>query len=134
MDSMNAPETLEALAEDGAARGRMSPLAAARLRRLSPLLVRMGPVTLTLSCLALIGLVAMVYLGQVGAATAANARLLALQQEHALLVREDEALHARLGAAQSPAYIDRRARELGLEPAPPGSIQVIVVPGVGGKP
>ena len=131
---MNAPETLEALAEDGAARGRMSPLAAARLRRLSPLLVRMGPVTLTLSCLALIGLVAMVYLGQVGAATAANARLLALQQEHALLVREDEALHERLGAAQSPAYIDRRARELGLEPAPPGSIQVIAVPGVGGKP
>jgi hypothetical protein len=134
MDSMNAPETLEVLAEDGAARGQMSSLAAARLRQFSPLLVRMGPVTLTLSCLALIGLVAMVYLGQVGAATAANAHLLALQQEHMLLVREDQALHERLGVAQSPAYIERRARELGLEPAPPGSIQVIVVPGEGGKP
>jgi cell division protein FtsB len=134
LDSMNTPETLEALAADGTTPGRLGPLAEARLRRLSPLLVRMGPVTLTLSCLALIGLMAMVYLGQVGAATAANAQLLDLQARHAQMVRRDQALHQRLGEDQSPAYIDRRARELGLQPAPPGTIKVIAVPEPGAQP
>ncbi len=134
LDSMNTPVTLEALAADGAAQGRLGPLAEARLRRLSPLLVRMGPVTLTLSCLALIGLMALAYLGQVGAATAANAQLLDLRDQHTQLVRRDQALHQRLAEDQSPAYIDRRARELGLEPAPPGSIKVITAPGTGAQP
>ncbi len=134
LDSMNTPETLEALAADGTTQGRLGPLASARLHRLSPLLVRMGPVTLTLSCLALIGLVAVLYLGQVGAATAANAQLLDLRARHTQLVRQDQLLHQRLGEDQSPAYIDRRARELGLEPAPPGAIRVIVVAESGAQP
>jgi hypothetical protein len=132
-DTMNTPETLEALAADGSAGGRLGALATARLQRLT-LRVRMGPVTLTLSCLALVGLLALVYLGQVGAATAANQRLLTLQAEHTRLQKQDELLHEQLGRDQSPAYIDRRARELGLAPAPPGAVQVIVVPSAGGQP
>lgn len=110
--------------------GPLGPLARARLARLSPVLVRMGPVTLTLSCMALIALLALLYLGQVGAVASANRRLQALQATQATLQRQDELAHARLGAAQDPAYIRRRAHELGLVPDPPGSITVITVPGL----
>jgi hypothetical protein len=103
-------------------------LARARYERLLPFRLRLGPVTITLLCLALVGLLALVYLGQVAAVAAENQRLQALQAQQDMLRREDEAAHARLGAAQNPEYIRRRAGELGLVPAPPESAQVIVVP------
>jgi hypothetical protein len=103
-------------------------LAQARYERLLPFRLRLGPVTITLLCLALVGLLALAYLGQVAAVASENQRLQALQAQQDLLRREDEAAHARLGAAQNPEYIRRRAGELGLVPAPPGSVQVIVVP------
>lgn len=116
-------------ASAGLGRTGSGALAAARLRRrLYPFLFRMGPVALMLSCLALVGLLALGYLSQVSAATAANQRLAALQAEQAQLLRQDQLIHQRLGVAQSPAYIDRHARDLGLVPAPAGSVVVIPLP------
>jgi cell division protein FtsB len=113
----------------GAKRPRQgTALAQARYERLLPFRLRLGPVTITLACLVLVGLLAMAYLGQVASVASANQRLQALQAQQDLLRREDEEAHARLGAAQSPAYIRQRAQALGLVPAPPGSIQVIAVP------
>lgn len=107
---------------------RGSALARARYERRLPFRLRLGPVTITLLCLALVGALALVYLGQQAAVASENQRLQALQAQQQLLRREDEAAHARLGAAQNPEYIRRRAGELGLVPAPPESAQVIVVP------
>jgi hypothetical protein len=108
--------------------GRTGGRMRARLMRVAPLFARTGPVTLTLSCMALIALLALVYLAQVSAVAAGNERLRALQSEQTRLLRQDQLAHARLGQAQSPAYIRQRARELGLVPAPPGSVIVIEVP------
>lgn len=104
-----------------------------RLRRLASVIERMGPVSLTLSCMTLVALLALLYLGQVAAVASANQRLQALQATQAALRQQDELAHARLGAAQNPAYVRRRARELGLMPAPPDSITVITVPGLGAQ-
>jgi cell division protein FtsB len=114
-------------------RGMTAARAVSRLGRwLSPYRAQTRPAALVLSCLALVGLLALVYLGQVGAATAANQRLQALQAEQAQLARQDEQLREQLAVMRSPAYIDRRARALGLVPAPAGAAVVIVLPGVGG--
>lgn len=103
-------------------------LARARYEQLLPFRLRLGPVTITLLCLALVGALALAYLGQVAAVAGENQRLQTLQAQQDMLRREDEAAHARLGVAQNPEYIRRRAAELGLVPAPPDSVQVIVVP------
>lgn len=110
-----------------------TPVVRARVERLTPVpvLARMRPVPLTLCCMVLVALLALLYLGQVGAVASANQRLQALQATQATLQRQDELAHARLGAAQNPTYVRQRARELGLVPAPPGSIIVITVPGLG---
>lgn len=127
MNVRDIPEARAAAAGTGRMGGGV--LAAARLRRrLYPFLFQMGPVALMLSCLSVVGLLALVYLGQVSAATAANQRLAALQTEQAQLLRQDQLLHERLGVAQSPQYIDRRARGLGLVPAPDGSAVVVTLP------
>ena len=103
-------------------------LARARYERLLPFRLRLGPVTITLICLVVIGLLALAYLGQVASVASANLRLQDLQAQQDLLRREDEAAHARLGTAQNPEFIRKRAGELGLVPAPPDSVQVIVLP------
>ncbi len=78
------------------------------------------PVLLTLRCLVILGLVALLYLWQVGAATSAATQLQALQAEQAALQRQDATLRQQLGQARSPAYIDQRARAMGLVPAGAG--------------
>jgi hypothetical protein len=103
-------------------------LARARYERLLPFRLRLGPVTVSLICLVVVGLLALAYLGQVASVSRANQRLQALQAQQDLLRREDEAAHARLGAAQNPEFIRKRAGELGLVPAPPENVQVIVLP------
>jgi hypothetical protein len=99
-----------------------------RRARLRPVRLHLGPVTLTLLCLVFVGLLALVYLSQVAAVASANQRLQALQAEGVILRRQDDEAHARLGAAQNPEYVRKRAAALGLVPFPPGAIQVIVVP------
>jgi len=66
-----------------------------------------------------VGLLALLYLHVVGDVALANSQLQTLHAQHTRLVRQDEELHQQLGVATSPAYIDREARKLGLEPTLP---------------
>ena len=85
------------------------------------------PVARVLFGVALIGLVAFLYLSEVSGVTTANDRLRALQAEQVRIARQDALLRQQLGEATSPAYIDARARELGLAPAPAGTTQILAV-------
>ena len=101
---------------DGPGDWRMRALAA--LRR---------PLALAIFGVAMIGLIALLYLHQVAALAAANDRLATLRAEQAHLERQDADQRARLGAVTSPAYVDERARALGLVPAPLGSALIVSI-------
>jgi hypothetical protein len=87
-----------------------------------------GLAALTLSALLLIGALALVYLGQVGAVADASARWQTLQTEQTRLLRADQEAQARLATAQTVAYIVARARALGMAPVPPSAITIVVAP------
>lgn len=91
------------------------------------------PLVFALSSVALIGLLAVLYLNQVAGAAVANARLRSLNARQTSLQRQDAALHQQLGALTSPAYIDQRARAMGLAPGDPGVVLVVTVEGVVGQ-
>jgi hypothetical protein len=86
---------------------------------------------LTLACVGLIGLLALTYLSQVAGVAQANSQLRELNAEQTRLERQDAQLHQQLGTVTNPAYIDRRAREMGLAPAL-GTPPLTIV--VGGQP
>jgi hypothetical protein len=88
------------------------------------------PLVLALTSVALIGLLAVLYLNQVAGVAVANTRLRALNSEQTRLSRQDAAQRQQLGAFTSPAYIDQRARAMGLTPGDPGVALVIAVEGV----
>ena len=69
-----------------------------------------------LECAVVIGLLALLYLSQVGAVTSANASLQSAQARQTSLRRQNAQAHAQLAAARNPAYIDQRARAMGLAP------------------
>src|SRR5258707_729159 len=73
-----------------------------------------------LTGLALIGLLALLYLNQVASVAVANARLGNLRAEQTQLEQQNSQLHQQLGELTSPAYVDRRARPVGPGPDPPG--------------
>ena len=75
-----------------------------------------------LECAVVIGLLALFYLSQVAAVTATHQTLLQEQARQSDLRRQDADLRAQLGALQSPAYIEQRARALGMVPANPASV------------
>lgn len=79
------------------------------------------PLGRALAGVAAIGLLALLYLNQVAGVAVANTQLSALDAEHNHLQRQDSQLHEQLGTYTSPAYIDRRARAMGLAPAPFGA-------------
>jgi hypothetical protein len=89
---------------------------------------RVGLAALTLSALLLIGALALVYLGQVGAVADASARWQAEQAAQTRLLRADQEAQARLATAQTVAYIVARARALGMAPVPPSAITIVVAP------
>ncbi len=88
---------------------------------------------LTLAGALLIGLLALAYLNQVAGVNQANSELRALNAEQTRLQRQDAELHQQLGTVTSPVYIDRRARELGLAPAPAADVPPVTVV-LGGQP
>jgi len=107
------------------------PIVAAKQRRqLHPFFFHMGPVTLSISSVLLIGLMAILYLSQLGQAQAANQKLQDLHRQQAILQRENQDLLDQVAEEQSPAYIAARAKDLGLVPADPKTVQVIVIPGL----
>jgi cell division protein FtsL len=102
-------------------------LAAKRRRQLYPFFFHMGPVALCTTSVLLIGLMAIVYLSQVGQAVAANHQLQALQAQQALLQRQDEDLAYQIAQEQSPEYIAAEAAKMGLVPVDPKNVQILIV-------
>lgn len=95
-----------------------------------------APLALALLGAAVIGILALFYVHEVTGLTAANDELHALQAEQTQLERQDAHLHAQLGEVTSPAYVDQRARALGLMPngaATPVIVIVVPDPNVGGQ-
>jgi hypothetical protein len=102
-------------------------LTARRRRQLPPFFFHMGPVTLCITSVLLIGLMAVFYLSQVGQAVAANQQLQNIAAQQAVLSRQDQDLVESIAQEQSPAYIAENARKLGLILADPKMVQVLVV-------
>lgn len=103
-------------------------LAAKRRRQLHPFFFRMGPASLSISGVLLIGLMAVLYLSQLGQAVAANQRLQDIHTQQAILQRQDQDLVNDISQEQSPAYIAEHAKSMGLVPADPKTVRVLVVP------
>jgi hypothetical protein len=103
-------------------------MAARRRRQLHPFFYRMGPVGLSICSVLLISLMAVLYLSQLSQAVTANQAIQNLRQQQATLQREDQDLVYRIAQEQSPIYIMVHAKAMGLIPADPKSIIVIVIP------
>ena len=102
-------------------------LAAKRRRQLYPFLFRMGPVALCITSVLLIGLMAVLYLSQVGQAVASNQQLQTIQTEQDKLQRQNQDLVNTVAKEQSPTYIANKAKSMGLIPLDPTKVQVITV-------
>ncbi len=103
-------------------------LAARRRRQLHPFFFRMGPVGLSICSVLLISLMAVLYLSQLGQAVTANQEIQSLHRQQATLAREDQDLAQQIAQEQSPVYIAARASAMGLVPADPKTIIVLVIP------
>ena len=103
-------------------------LAATRRRQLHPVFFRMGPVALSICSVLLIGLMAVLYLSQLGQAVTANQQIQDFHRQQAMLQRENQELQYAIALEESPIYIAERAKALGLVPADPNSVQILVVP------
>ena len=102
-------------------------VAAKRRRQLYPFFFRMGPVALCMPSVLLIGLMAVLYLSQVGQAVAANQQIQTMQAQQDKLQRQNQDLVNSVSQEQSPAYIADRAKKMGLIPSDPKNVQVITV-------
>ena len=103
-------------------------LAAKRRRQLYPFLFHMGPVALSVTSVLLIGLMALLYLSQVGQAVTANQQLQDLHYQQARLQQQDQDLAIIIAQEQLPAYIADHAAKMGLVPADPTKVQTILLP------
>ena len=109
--------------------GPLKPIMAARKRRqLHPFFYRIGPVGLSICSVLLISLMAVLYLSQLSQAVTANQQIQNLHQQQASLQRDDQDLISRIAQEQSPTYIMAHAKAMGLIPADPKAVIVIVVP------
>ena len=98
-----------------------------RRRQLHPFFFRMGPVALCITSVLLIGLMAVLYLSQVGQAVASNQQLQTIQVQQDKLQRQNQDLVNTISIEQSPAYIADRAKHMGLIPLDPKNVQIITV-------
>jgi cell division protein FtsL len=102
-------------------------LVAKRRRHLHPFFFHMGPVALSVTSVLLIGLMAVLYLSQVGQAVSDNQKIQRIQAQQSDLQRQDQDLTDTISNEQSPAYIASMARKRGLVPSDPNALQVIKV-------
>lgn len=106
----------------------VKPILAARQRRqLHPFFFRMGPVGLSICSVLLISLMAVLYLSQLGQAVTANQQIQSLHAQQATLARSDQDLVYIIAQEQSPAYIAAHAKTMGLIPADPKTVVVLVI-------
>ncbi len=107
----------------------LKPIVAAKQRRqLHPFFFHMGPVALSISSTLLIGLMALLYLSQLGQAVSANQKLQDLHGQQTTLQRQSQDLANLVAQEQSPAYIAQHAKAQGLVPADPKTVRVVVIP------
>lgn len=102
-------------------------LAAKRRRHLHPFFYRIGPGTLSVCSVLLIALMAILYLSQLGQAVNANQQIQNLHQQQATLQRQNQDLVDTIAQEESPAYILEHAKAMGLVPADPKAVQILVV-------
>src|SRR2546421_5319392 len=102
-------------------------LAAKRRRQLHPFFFSMGPVALSISSVLLVGLMAILYLSQLGQAVAANQKLQDSLAQQATLRRQNQDLVSVISQEQSPEYIAGSAKTLGLVPADAKTVHVLIV-------
>ena len=98
------------------------------------LFLNMGPVALCVTSVVLIGLMAVLYLSQVGQAVDTNRQLQQTRQKQSLLTRQNQDLAEQLAEEQSPGYIVKNAQQQGLQPANPKNVHTIVVPNLQPEP
>ncbi len=99
-------------------------------RQLAASVYRLKPLPLGILGAMLISLLALLYLNEVGLAIQANQRLQQLASEQAQLQRENQYLRQQEGELQSPIYIENRAKQMGMVPADPNKVHIIVIPGL----
>jgi cell division protein FtsL len=103
-------------------------LAAKRRRQLHPFFFRIGPVALSICSVLLIGLMAVLYLSQLGQAVTANRQIQLLQSQQTTLQRENQDLVYTIAQEESPIFIAEHAKSLGLVPADSKAVTILVVP------
>jgi len=102
--------------------------AAKRRRQLHPFFYRIGPVALSICSVLLIGLMAVLYLSQLGQAVTANQQIQQFHRQQASLQRENQDLSYTIAQEESPIYIAEHAKSLGLVPAESKAVTILVVP------
>ncbi len=102
--------------------------AAKRRRQLYPFLFRIGLVALSICSVLLIGLMAVLYLSQLGQAVTANQQIQQFHNQQTILQRENQDLLYTIAHEESPAYIAEHAKSLGLVPADSKAVIIVVVP------
>ncbi len=100
-------------------------LAIRQRRQLHPFFFSMGPVALSITSVLLIGLMAVLYLSQVGQAVAINHTLQDVHAEQSSLQRENQDLTSTIAQEQSPGYIAEQARKMGLVPLDPKLLWIL---------
>ena len=103
-------------------------LAAKRRRQLHPFFFRIGPVALSICSVLLIGLMAVLYLSQLGQAVTANRQIQQFHRQQTALQRENQDLLYTIAQDESPTYIAEHAKSLGLVPADSKAVTILVVP------
>lgn len=102
--------------------------AAKRRRQLHPFFFRIGPVALSICSVVLIGLMAVLYLSQLGQAVNANQQIQEYHRQQTTLQRQDQDLLYAIAHEESPGYIADHAKSLGLIPADSNAVTIVVVP------
>ena len=103
-------------------------LAAKRRRQLHPFFFRIGPVALSICSVLLIGLMAVLYLSQLGQAVTANQQIQQFQRQQTILQRENQDLLYTIAQEESPIYIAEHAKSLDLVPTDSKAVTILVVP------
>jgi hypothetical protein len=97
-------------------------------RHMRPSFFRMGPAALCVTCVLLVGCMAILYINQVGQVVAANHQLQVIRNEQAALERQNQDLVDTLAHEQSPAYIIGQAQAMGLGPVDPKNLWMLQIP------
>ena len=110
-------------------REQVPPLRAARARRtFAATLYRLGPLSLGMIGVALICLLALLYLNLLAMATKTNHDLQNVSAQQAQLQQQQQALQQQQGELQSPGTIARLASQMGMVLADPSTVQTVVLP------